>query len=63
MTAARADAIAAWGLTGPALNPLAEVCDEAVSVHPGGGARSLTVTMQEAYELAVHLVCLPFDAV
>lgn len=40
-----------WALTGPAPNPLAAACDEAVSV-PG-----CTATVQELHLVLVHLLC------
>jgi phosphoheptose isomerase len=62
--AAQAGGIAAWALTGPAPNPLAAACDEAVCVYPAGArALSLTATVQEAHQVALHLICLSFDAV
>jgi D-sedoheptulose 7-phosphate isomerase len=64
--AARDRGMATWALTGPAPNPLAAACDEAVSVHipPGQvAAPALTATVQEAHEVALHLVCLAFDSV
>ena len=62
--AARAGGIVAWCLTGPAPNPLADACDEAVCVYPAGArALSLTATVQEAHQVALHLICLSFDAV
>ncbi len=63
VAAARAGRLAAWGLTGPAPNPLADACDEAVCVYPAG-ARALapTATVQEAHQVALHLICLSFDA-
>lgn len=61
--AARAGGIVAWCLTGPAPNPLADACDEAVCVYPAGArALSLTATVQEAHQVALHLICLSFDA-
>ena len=63
VAAARAGGIAAWCLTGPAPNPLADACDEAVCVYPAGArALSLTATVQEAHQVALHLICLSFDA-
>ncbi|MFC7614888.1 SIS domain-containing protein [Actinokineospora soli] len=44
-----------WGLTGPAPNPLAAVCDEAVCV-PG-----CTATVQEMHLVLVHLLCAAFE--
>ena len=61
--AARAGGLATWCLTGPAPNPLAEACDEAVCVYPAGArALSLAATVQEAHQVALHLICLSFDA-
>jgi phosphoheptose isomerase len=63
VAAAQAGGIAAWCLTGPAPNPLADACDEAVCVYPAGArALSLTATVQEAHQVALHLICLSFDA-
>jgi D-sedoheptulose 7-phosphate isomerase len=45
-----------WALTGPAGNPLAAACDDALCVespHPA--------TVQELHLVAVHLVCAAFD--
>lgn len=61
VAAARELGLAAWALTGPAPNPLAGACDEAVCVQPGR-APALTATVQEAHEVALHLICLAFDA-
>jgi phosphoheptose isomerase len=61
--AARAGGLSTWCLTGPAPNPLAEACDEAVCVYPAGArALSLAATVQEAHQVALHLICLSFDA-
>jgi phosphoheptose isomerase len=61
--AAKAGGLASWCLTGPAPNPLAEACDEAVCVYPAGPrALVLTATVQEAHQVALHLICLSFDA-
>jgi len=46
-----------WALTGPAPNPLAASCDEAICV----GAPS-TATVQEAHLVLVHLLCAAVDA-
>jgi phosphoheptose isomerase len=61
---ARSREIATWALTGPAPNPLADACDEAVCVHcpAGADAPALTATVQEAHEVALHLICLAFDS-
>ena len=64
VAAARAGGIVAWCLTGPAPNPLADACDEAVCVYPAGArALSLTATVREAHQVALDLICLAFDAV
>jgi phosphoheptose isomerase len=62
VTAARAAGLTAWGLSGPGPNPLAEACDEAVCVAPPGGTATLTATVQEVHQVALHLICLSFDA-
>ncbi|HEY7595927.1 MAG TPA: SIS domain-containing protein [Actinophytocola sp.] len=45
-----------WALTGPAPNPLAAQCEEAVCL-PGN-----TANVQEAHLVAVHVVCRAFEA-
>jgi D-sedoheptulose 7-phosphate isomerase len=45
-----------WALTGPAPNPLAEACDDALCVESPH-----TATVQEIHLVAVHLVCAAFD--
>jgi phosphoheptose isomerase len=63
VAAARAGGIATWCLSGAAPNPLADACDEAVCVYLAGArALSLTATVQEAHQVALHLICLSFDA-
>jgi phosphoheptose isomerase len=59
---ARSAGLVTWALTGPAPNPLAGACDEAVCVQPCA-APALTATVQEAHQVALHLICLAFDAV
>jgi D-sedoheptulose 7-phosphate isomerase len=63
--AARERELATWALTGPGPNPLAAACDEAVCVHcpASADAPALTATVQEAHEVALHLICLSFDSV
>jgi phosphoheptose isomerase len=61
VAAARELGLATWALTGPSPNPLADSCDEAVCVQPGG-ALALAATVQEAHQVALHLICLAFDA-
>ena len=63
VAAARAGGIVTWCLTGPAPNPLADACDEAVCVYPAGArALSLTATVAEAHQVALHLIGLSFEA-
>jgi D-sedoheptulose 7-phosphate isomerase len=45
-----------WALTGPAPNPLAEACDDALCVESPH-----TATVQEVHLVAVHLLCAAFD--
>jgi D-sedoheptulose 7-phosphate isomerase len=45
-----------WALTGPAPNPLVDLCAESVSVD------AATPTVQEAHQAAIHLVCEALDA-
>ncbi|QYJ16907.1 Phosphoheptose isomerase 1 [Rubrobacter xylanophilus DSM 9941] len=54
--AARERGMTAWALTGPAPNPLAELCDEALCVE----ARS-TATIQEVHQVAIHILCSALD--
>jgi phosphoheptose isomerase len=61
-SAARERGLTTWALTGPAPNPLAEACDEALCVNVPEPVL-LTATVQEAHEVALHLICLAFDAV
>ncbi|WP_043627985.1 D-sedoheptulose-7-phosphate isomerase [Nonomuraea candida] len=49
--AAQESGLVAWAMTGPAPNPLAELCDEAVAV-PGE-----TATVQEVHLALIHLLC------
>jgi D-sedoheptulose 7-phosphate isomerase len=44
------------GLTGPAPNPLAAACDEALCVDAHA-----TCTVQELHLVAIHLICAAFD--
>jgi glycosyltransferase involved in cell wall biosynthesis/phosphoheptose isomerase len=55
--AARDAGLETWALTGPAPNPLAELCDEAVSLDGLGG----TATVQELHLVAIHVVCAAVD--
>ncbi|WP_410055479.1 SIS domain-containing protein [Phycicoccus sp. M110.8] len=45
-----------WGLTGPAPNPLAALCDAVVAVDAPS-----TAAVQEAHLMAVHGLCAVFD--
>ncbi len=58
---ARRQGLITWALTGPGPNPLAEACDEAVCVQVPD-ALAPTATVQEAHEVALHLICLAFDS-
>jgi D-sedoheptulose 7-phosphate isomerase len=46
-----------WALTGPAPNPLAAMCDDAICVEAGS-----TATVQEIHLLLVHALCIAVDA-
>ncbi|NUW32127.1 SIS domain-containing protein [Nonomuraea sp. SMC257] len=50
--AARECGMLAWALTGPAPNPLAGMCDEAVTV-----PAEETATVQEVHLALIHLLC------
>lgn len=45
-----------WALTGPAPNPLAAMCDNAISVDA-----PTTATVQEVHLLLVHALCMAVD--
>ncbi|MCK0174553.1 MULTISPECIES: SIS domain-containing protein [Mycobacteriaceae] len=47
-----------WALTGPAPNPLAAMCDDAICVEAG-----TTATVQEIHLLCVHALCIALDEV
>jgi glycosyltransferase involved in cell wall biosynthesis/phosphoheptose isomerase len=47
-----------WGLTGPAPNPLADLCDEVVAFDA-----ERTSTVQELHLVAIHVLCAAVDAV
>lgn len=47
-----------WALTGPAPNPLAAMCDDAVCVDAAS-----TATVQEIHLLLVHALCIAVDEV
>ena len=54
--AARRSRLTTWALTGPAPNPLAARCDDALCV-----PAPTTATVQEVHLVAVHLLCARFD--
>jgi glycosyltransferase involved in cell wall biosynthesis/phosphoheptose isomerase len=54
--AARACGAEAWAFTGPAPNPLAEACDDAVTLDCAS-----TATVQELHQVAIHLLCAAVD--
>ena len=54
--AAREVGVTTWALTGPGPNPLSSVCDDAITL-PGPSSN-----VQEAQLIAVHSLCLVFDA-
>jgi glycosyltransferase involved in cell wall biosynthesis/phosphoheptose isomerase len=54
--AARDCGMAAWGMTGPGPNPLAERCDDALCF-----VASTTATVQEVHLVALHMVCCAVD--
>lgn len=56
--AAREQNMVPWALTGPAPNPLAASCDDAVSVE----ARSVA-TVQEMHLVLIHALCASIDEV
>ncbi|PYF98987.1 rfaE bifunctional protein, domain I/rfaE bifunctional protein, domain II [Georgenia satyanarayanai] len=45
-----------WGLTGPAPNPLAELCDDALCVEAPS-----TAAVQEGHLVAIHALCAALD--
>jgi glycosyltransferase involved in cell wall biosynthesis/phosphoheptose isomerase len=54
--AARECGAEAWALTGPAPNPLADACDEAIALDGGSAA-----TTQELHQVAIHVLCGAVD--
>jgi glycosyltransferase involved in cell wall biosynthesis/phosphoheptose isomerase len=54
--AAHGAGLTVWGLTGPAPNPLADACHDAVCI-----PAKTTATIQEAHLVVVHLVCAAID--
>jgi len=53
--AARAVGAVSWAMTGPGPNPLAELCDDALTL-PGGCGH-----VQEGHLLALHALCCGFE--
>ncbi|ORA67925.1 phosphoheptose isomerase [Mycolicibacterium elephantis] len=56
--AAHETGLTAWALAGPAPNPLAAMCDDAVCVEA-----CTTATVQEIHLLLVHALCIALDDV
>jgi D-sedoheptulose 7-phosphate isomerase len=56
--AAHEQGLTTWALTGPAPNPLAAMCDDAVCVDADS-----TATVQEIHLLLVHALCIAVDGV
>ena len=56
--AAHEQGLTTWALTGPAPNPLAAMCDDAVCVDANS-----TATVQEIHLLLVHALCIAVDGV
>lgn len=53
---ARERGLLTWAITGPAPNPLAAGCDEALCVDSAASA-----TVQELHLVSIHLICAAFD--
>ncbi|HLT83361.1 MAG TPA: PfkB family carbohydrate kinase, partial [Phototrophicaceae bacterium] len=53
---ARARGLTVWGLTGPAPNALADLCDDALCV-----AAPSTAAVQEGHLVAIHALCAALD--
>ncbi|GAA1804193.1 D-sedoheptulose-7-phosphate isomerase [Actinomadura chokoriensis] len=53
---ARRLGLTAWAVTGPGPNPLADACDDAITVPAG-----ITSTVQEIHLAAIHLLCGAVD--
>jgi len=47
--------VTTWALTGPGPNPLADACDEAVTID------ALNANAQEGHLIALHAICRAFD--
>ena len=56
--AAHETGLTSWALTGPAPNPLAAMCDDAICVEA-----PTTATVQEIHLLLVHSLCIALDDV
>jgi D-sedoheptulose 7-phosphate isomerase len=56
--AAHETGLTTWAMSGPAPNPLAAMCDDAVCVEA-----STTATVQEIHLLLVHALCIAVDEV
>jgi D-sedoheptulose 7-phosphate isomerase len=54
--AAESAGLTTWALTGPAGNPLAERCDDALCIESPH-----TATIQELHLVAIHLLCAGFE--
>ncbi|GIH73680.1 D-sedoheptulose-7-phosphate isomerase [Planobispora longispora] len=54
--AAREAGVTTWALTGPAPNPLAELCDDALPVAAGD-----TATVQEVHLAVIHMLCAALE--
>ena len=54
--AGRACGAETWAFTGPAPNPLAEECDDAVTLDC-----AMTATVQELHQVAIHMLCGAVD--
>ncbi|TDB84682.1 SIS domain-containing protein [Actinomadura sp. KC216] len=53
---ARRLGLTAWAITGPGPNPLADACDEAITVRAAAAS-----TVQEIHLAAIHLLCGAID--
>ncbi|CAN5174340.1 SIS domain-containing protein [soil metagenome] len=56
VAAAQGLGLTAWGITGPGPNPLADLCDEALSIESPAKP-----TVQEVHLVVVHLLCAAID--
>jgi D-sedoheptulose 7-phosphate isomerase len=56
--AAQEVGVRAWGLTGPAPNPLAAMCEDAITVEA-----PTVATVQEVHLALVHMLCASLDEV